>query len=61
MVNIGIFWSIGIGIGIGKYRYFWSISIGIGWIEKYIIGIGICIGKNNTDPPSLMKWYLKGC
>ena len=34
-VNIGIFWSIGIGIV---------------WIEKYSIGIG----KNNTDPPSLM-------
>jgi len=30
-VNIGIFWSIGIG-----------------WIEKY------SIGKNKTDPPSLV-------
>jgi len=71
LVNIGIFWSIGIGwiekcsISIGKYWYnlvvsvLVSVNIGIFWS----IGIGwiekysISIGKNNTDPPSLLYSY----
>ena len=40
--------SVSVNIGI-----FWGIGIGIGigWIEKYSIGIG----KNNTNPPSLLS------
>ena len=42
-VNICIFWSIG-------------LSIGISGIEKYSIGIG----KNNTDPQSLIEGKIWG-